>query len=210
MQFKIDHGGLKPSVNHQPLVHGKRGYGSQVVDTVLKRDRGFLQDFINTFPTPGMCAHRPPTRANGLSRALMASKDSPLHCRDVVRSCSRSPRYFFQSILMSAWSTKRLHGKENYSGQPSLEKNQRNSGHICPELPEGRSSEDLCAGSLQLGIGAQSVASSKSCQVTRSSRTLRSFETSNTLTTRSKGWEDIEVDNVKPQEIVSSLPLVTA
>ena len=25
-----------------------------------------------------------------------------------------------------------------------------------------------------------------------------------------KGWEDIEVDNVKPQEIVSSLPLVTA
>ena len=25
-----------------------------------------------------------------------------------------------------------------------------------------------------------------------------------------KGWEDIEVDDVKPQEIVSSLPLVTA
>ena len=25
-----------------------------------------------------------------------------------------------------------------------------------------------------------------------------------------EGWEDIEVDNVKPQEIVSSLPLVTA
>ena len=25
-----------------------------------------------------------------------------------------------------------------------------------------------------------------------------------------KGWEDIEVDNVKPQEIVSSSPLVTA
>ena len=51
-------------------------------------------------------------------------------------------------------------------------------------------------------------------KVTRSCRTLRSFETSNTLTTRStsclKGWEDIEVDNVKPQEIVSSLPLVTA
>ena len=25
-----------------------------------------------------------------------------------------------------------------------------------------------------------------------------------------KGWEDIEVDNVKPQEIVSSSPMVTA
>ena len=25
-----------------------------------------------------------------------------------------------------------------------------------------------------------------------------------------KGWEDMEVDNVKPQEIVSSLPLVTS
>ena len=25
-----------------------------------------------------------------------------------------------------------------------------------------------------------------------------------------KGWEDIEVDNVKPQDIASSLPLVTA
>ena len=44
----------------------------------------------------------------------------------------------FQSILMSARSTKRLHGKEDCSGQPSSEKNQRNPGHICPEHPEGR------------------------------------------------------------------------
>ena len=38
MQFKIDHRGLKPSVNHQPLVHEKRDDGSQVVDAVLERD----------------------------------------------------------------------------------------------------------------------------------------------------------------------------
>ena len=30
--------GLKPSVNHQPLVHGKRDDGSQVVDAALVRD----------------------------------------------------------------------------------------------------------------------------------------------------------------------------
>ena len=93
------------------------------------RHSGFLQDVINTFPTPAVCTHRPPTRANELSRALTASKYSPLHCRDVVRSCLRSPRY----ILMSARSMKRSHGKEDCSGQPSLEKNQRNPGHICPE-----------------------------------------------------------------------------
>ena len=39
MQFKIVHRGLKSSVNHQPLAHEKRDDGSQVVDTVLERDR---------------------------------------------------------------------------------------------------------------------------------------------------------------------------
>ena len=51
------------------------------------RHSGFLQDLINTFPTPAMFAHRPPTHADGLTRALTASKYSPLLCRDVVRSC---------------------------------------------------------------------------------------------------------------------------
>ena len=70
MQFKIDH-----RLKHQPLVHGKRDDGSQVVDAALVRTRhtGFLQDLINTSPTPAICTHRPPTRANGLSRALTAS-----------------------------------------------------------------------------------------------------------------------------------------
>ena len=101
MQFKIYHRGLKPSVNHQPLVHGNRDNGSQVVDAVLVRTRhsGFLQDLINTFPTPAMCTHRPPTHANGLSRALTASKYRLSHCRDVVRSCLRSPWYILPEHL---------------------------------------------------------------------------------------------------------------
>ena len=59
----------------------------------------FLQDLIYTFPTPAMCAHRPPTHANGLTRALTASKYSPLHCRDVVSPCLRGPRYFLPEHL---------------------------------------------------------------------------------------------------------------
>ena len=66
------------------------------------RHSGFLQVLINTYPSPAMFAHRQPTHANGLTRALTASKYSPLHCRDVVRSCLRSLWYFFQSMLMSA------------------------------------------------------------------------------------------------------------
>ena len=56
---------------------------------------GFLQDFINTFLTPAMCAHHPPTHANGLTRALTASKCSLFYCRDVVSPCLRGPRYYF-------------------------------------------------------------------------------------------------------------------
>ena len=83
-------------------MHGKRHDGSQVVDAVLVRTRhsGFLQDLINTSPTPAMCTHRSPTRADGLTRALTASKYSLLQCRDAVRSCLRSPRYFFPEHLV--------------------------------------------------------------------------------------------------------------
>ena len=63
------------------------------------RHSGFLQDLINTYPTPAMFAHRPPTHANGLTRAVTALKYSPLHCRDVVRSCLRSPRYILPEHL---------------------------------------------------------------------------------------------------------------
>ena len=63
------------------------------------RHSGFLQDLINFFPTPAMCAHRPPTHANGLTRALTASKYSPFHCRDVVSPCLRGPRYFLPEHL---------------------------------------------------------------------------------------------------------------
>ena len=63
------------------------------------RHSGFLQDFINTFPTPAMCAHRPPTHANGLTRALTTSKYNPFHCRDVVSPCLRGPRYFLPEHL---------------------------------------------------------------------------------------------------------------
>ena len=66
---------------------------------------GFLQDLINPFPLPAMCTHRPPSRANGLTRALTASKYSPLHCEDVVRSCLRSPRYFLPEHLVFAKKT---------------------------------------------------------------------------------------------------------
>ena len=99
MQFKLDHRGLKPSVNHNPLVHGKRDDGSHVVDAVLKRD-----------PTLRL----PP-------------------------------------------------GFDQYLSVP------RNV-HSPPAHPRSR---------IVMGAGL-------------------------------KGWEDMEVDNVKPQEIVSSLPLVTA
>ena len=98
---RIDHKGLKSSVNRHPLVHGKR-----VMDLMLltpfsseTRHSGFLQDLINTYPTPAMCAHRPPTQVNGLTRALTASKYSPLHCRDVFSPCLRSPRYFLPEHL---------------------------------------------------------------------------------------------------------------
>ena len=151
------------------------------------RHSGFLQGFVNTFPTPAMCAHRPPTHANGLTRALTASKYSPFHCRDVVSPCLRGPRYYFPEHLdVSKFDETVTWQERTYV----LVLFSFASKHIPLHLREVVRSPEVV-------------------------RTLRSFETSNTLTTRSifsglKGWEDIEVDNVKPQEIVSSLPLVTA
>ena len=63
MQFKIDHRGLKSSVNQQPLVLRKRDDGSQVVDAVLVRDRalrlppGFDQYFSDPSNVDAPPAH---------------------------------------------------------------------------------------------------------------------------------------------------------
>ena len=94
--------------------------------------------------------------ANGLTRALTASKYSPLHCRDVVRSCLRSPRYFLTVRCIF----------EKLSGHKKL----KNIAFV---------------------------------------RDFEHFDNEIDFSGL-KGWEDIEVDNVKPQETVSSLPLVTA
>ena len=85
------------------MVQEKRDDGSQVVDAVLERDPALRLPlgFDQLLFRPQQCARtaRPPA-LTGLSRALTASKLSPLHCRDVVISCFHGvPRYILPEHL---------------------------------------------------------------------------------------------------------------
>ena len=167
-------------------MHGKRDDGSHVVDAVLKRDPALRlpPGFDQCLSDPSY-VRAPPAHANGLTRALTASKYSLLHCRDVVSPCLRSPRCFLPEHLDVSKVDETRTCQGNCSGQPSLEKNQRNPGHICPEHPEGRHKR-TCV--LVLFSLASKHSPLHLREVVRSQEVEEHcvrFETSNTLTTRS-------------------------
>ena len=99
----------------------------------------------------------------------LASKHSPLHLREVVRSCLQS----WEPLLLDVASSCQSVWGYTYS--------------LRPVQPEGH----------------------KKLKSIAFVRDFEHFDNEIDLAGL-KGWEDMEVVSVKPQEFVSSLPLVTA